>query len=226
MRKFIVYYRVSTKKQGESGLGLESQKAYIQHFLKPDQIAGEFTEVASGKYMDCKNRPQLCKAVEACRANGYTLAVAKIDRLSRTTEHALSIYGDLEGRLFACDVPNLDKFTLTIFMAIADRERQLISVRTVQALKAKKRRFSNGEKLGNEQNFTSAGRKKGVQQTIEKSRNNINNMRAMETAVMYREKNYTLQQIADTLNKKGFKTAQNKRFQKTTISRLIKRYNQ
>jgi DNA invertase Pin-like site-specific DNA recombinase len=110
MEKVICYYRVSTKGQGESGLGLEAQKAYIEHFVKSSgnyEIIQEFTEIASGKNMDCKKRPLLCEALELCRKHGYLLAVAKLDRLSRTTSHILNIFETLEGRLISCDIPNL-----------------------------------------------------------------------------------------------------------------------
>lgn len=136
MIKYVVYYRVSTKKQGDSGLGLKAQKAYIQHFIAPTQIAAEFTEVQSGAYLE--NRVALQKAMQLCIEKGYVLAVAKIDRLSRKTEDALWVYNQLNGQLYSCDIPNLDKFTLTLFMAIADRERELIAIRTKQALDAKR----------------------------------------------------------------------------------------
>jgi DNA invertase Pin-like site-specific DNA recombinase len=159
MNSYVVYYRVSTKRQGKSGLGLKAQKTYVNHFINSDQIVKEFTEVASAKYMDCDNRPQLCEALDYCIENGYTLVVAKVDRLSRKTEHALDIYNALEGRLISCDIPNLDKFTLTLFMAIADRERELISIRTKQALAERKKQ---GMKLGTPSNLTNEARAKGA----------------------------------------------------------------
>ena len=218
--KYVIYYRVSTKKQGESGLGLDAQKAYVNHFIDSKDIIKEYKEVATAKYMDCKNRPQLCQALDYCNANGYTLVVAKIDRLSRKTEHALSIFNSLDGRLISCDIPNLDKFTLTLFMAIADRERELISIRTKQALAEKKKQ---GIKLGKPENFTNAGRKKGRLAHSEKARTNKANIQAAELSRLYKTNGHTLQQIANKLNEQGYRTSRGKEFKPTTIKRLLER---
>lgn len=218
--KYVIYYRVSTKKQGESGLGLDAQKAYVNHFIDSKDIIKEYKEVATAKYMDCKNRPQLCQALDYCNANGYTLVVAKIDRLSRKTEHALSIFNSLEGRLVSCDIPNLDKFTLTLFMAIADRERELISIRTKQALAEKKKQ---GIKLGNPQNLTNDSRLKSIQVRKEKARTNKANIQAAELSRLYKTNGHTLQQIANKLNEQGYRTSRGKEFKPTTIKRLLER---
>ncbi len=103
----VAYYRVSTKQQGESGLGLEAQRAIVCHFIDCPSLVGEFVEVGSGKDID--GRPELKKALQLCIEGGHNLIVAKIDRLSRKTEDALNIYSRLDGRLIACDIPNLDK---------------------------------------------------------------------------------------------------------------------
>ncbi|WP_052599952.1 recombinase family protein [Aureispira sp. CCB-QB1] len=216
-RKYVIYYRVSTKKQGESGLGLKAQKAYLYHFLSEEVVVKEFTEIQSGGSVE--TRLVLQEALRLCQMEGYTLAVAKIDRLSRKTEDALSIYNLLEGRLFSCDIPNLDKFTLTLFMAIADRERELISIRTKQALDAKK--LEIGEWRNS--TFTEKARQKGQRRIREKARLNPNNRRATELILLYKDKGLTLQAIAQKLNQAGFRTAQGKLFQKTTVSRLWKR---
>ena len=79
-------------------------------------------------------------AISLCKSRGATLVVAKVDRLSRDTEQALAIYRELDERLESCDIPNLDNFTLKLFMAIADRERKLISIRTKAALVEKVKR--------------------------------------------------------------------------------------
>jgi len=219
-KKYVLYYRVSTKKQGDSGLGLESQKAILLHFLNPNDVVSEFTEVMSG---GVKERPQLRAAIDLCKKHGYTLAVAKIDRLSRVTEDALSIYNELDKRLVSCDIPNLDKFTLTIFMAIADREKELIGIRTKAALQAKK---DKGHVLGTKANLTKAGRQKAWKAQAAKAAKNENNMRAMMLICEYRNKGMTLQAIADKLNANGFKSSQGRAFQKVTVKRLYERYCQ
>ena len=91
-----------------------------------------FTDVRSGR--DIKNRKQLLAAMALCRQRKATLVAAKVDRLSRDTEQALGICRELEERLESCDIPNLDKIMLTLFMAIADRERELKCIRTKVAL--------------------------------------------------------------------------------------------
>jgi DNA invertase Pin-like site-specific DNA recombinase len=216
--KYIAYYRVSTKKQGKSGLGLESQKAIIAHFTNGHEIIKEYTDILSGSTME---RPQLQEAITECTKNGYTLIVAKIDRLSRTTEHALEIYATLNSRLTSCDVPNLDKFTLTIFMAIADREKELVRIRTIAALAAKK---AKGFKLGTPGNLTDSGRRNAWKANKAKAARNENNMRALMLIYEYRDKGMILQDIADRLNGNGFKTSTGSQFMPVTVKRLYDRY--
>lgn len=212
--KYVVYYRVSTKRQGESGLGLKAQEAYIRHFLTEEDIICELTEVRSGRSIEL--RPVLQQALKLCKEHGYTLAVAKIDRLSRTTEDALAIYQLLNGRLYSCDIPNLDKFTLTLFMAIADRERTLIAIRTKQALAVKKAAVGEWR----DSTFSEMAREKGQLMIKEKARLNPNNRRATALIVAYKKQGMTLQAIANELNNSGFKTAKGKQFHKTTVRRL------
>ena len=225
--KYVIYYRVSTKKQGDSGLGLEAQKAYINTFLDDDDVVCSFTEVKSGKSI--QERPVLKQALEYCAKNNCGLAVAKIDRLSRNTEDALSIYNELNGYLFSCDIPTqkgqpMDKFTLTIYMAIADRERELISIRTKAALKEKKRR---GEHLGKPEFMTVEGREKAWASNRKKANQNPNNRRVMEMIALLKKEGLTLQAIADRLNETGHvppSGGKYAKFHKTTIARLHQRY--
>lgn len=226
----VIYKRVSTKGQGESGLGLDAQNSYIQYFVTSNSkynVIKEYTEIASAKSMHCKARPLLCEAVELCASNGYTLVVAKVDRLSRKTEDALYIYSKLAGRIISCDIPNLDKFTLTLYMAISDRERELISIRTKQALQAKKLKYGSIKRIGNEkgaQNLANTGAQAKAMMAIrEKANNNENNIRATDTIKLLKDKGLTLRQIAEHLNERKFRTSQNKEFQKTTVKRLLEK---
>jgi DNA invertase Pin-like site-specific DNA recombinase len=155
--KFVSYCRVSTAKQGVSGLGLEAQKSAILQFLNGGtwELIGEFVEVESGKV---DNRPELLKALKRCKLTGATLLVAKLDRLSRDMAFICSL--EKAGVEFTvCDFPSANKFTIHIFAALAQYERELISQRTTAALAAKKAR---GEKIGSPQNLTPAAMKKGA----------------------------------------------------------------
>lgn len=219
---YVTYLRVSTKRQGESGLGLESQQAILDHYLTGKEVVANFVEVGSAK--DMVNRPQLQQALALCRDNGHTLAVAKIDRLSRKTEHALQVWGELDGRLFSADIPQengkMDKFVLTIFMAIADRERELIGIRTKAALEAAKAR---GQELGTVDNLTDNGRKLGQKATKAKAIN------AYQTDLNYikmlreTEGVKTYAAIADRLNKDGKTTRNGKPYQAMTVKRILDR---
>lgn len=140
---FIAYYRVSTAKQGASGLGLEAQREAVRTFLNGGSwtLAAEFTEVESGKRSD---RPELTKALQACRVYGAKLVIAKLDRLSRDAHFLLGL--EKAGVDFvAADLPMANRLTVGIMAMVADEERRMISARTKAALAAAKTR---GKKLG------------------------------------------------------------------------------
>jgi DNA invertase Pin-like site-specific DNA recombinase len=140
---FVAYYRVSTDKQGASGLGLEAQQAAVQAYLNGGtwKLVAEFTEIESGKRSD---RPKLAEALVACKRRRATLVIAKLDRLARKV-HFIS--GLMESGVdFVCaDCPNDDRFMLHIRAAIAEDEARKISQRTKAALQAAKTR---GIRLG------------------------------------------------------------------------------
>jgi len=141
--RFVAYYRVSTAQQGRSGLGLDAQREAVRVFLagRADELAEEFTEVESGKKAD---RPQLARALDACRLTGDVLVIAKLDRLSRDAHFLLGL--EKAGVEFvAADMPNANRLTIRLMAVIAQEEREMISARTKAALAAAKAR---GTKLG------------------------------------------------------------------------------
>lgn len=146
---FVAYLRVSTARQGVSGLGLEAQRASVGKYVAgvAGQIIAEYEEVESGAHRD---RPQLVLALAACRARRAVLIIAKLDRLARDTEFLLSVVRGAEDGVVFTDLPQLPPgpagaFILTMFAAVAELERGLISQRTKAALAAAKAR---GVKLG------------------------------------------------------------------------------
>jgi DNA invertase Pin-like site-specific DNA recombinase len=141
--KFVAYYRVSTAKQGRSGLGLEAQRKGVADYLNGGdwQLIGEIVEIESGK-IDA--RPQLKEALSICELTGATLVVAKLDRLSRNVAF-LAALQDSGARFVAADMPEANELTIHIMAAVAQAERKAISRRTKEALAAAKAR---GKKLG------------------------------------------------------------------------------
>lgn len=140
MVDYIAYYRVSTDKQGVSGLGLEAQKNAVERFLDVEPIQ-EYVEVESGRKA---SRPKLLEALEACRKKKATLIVAKLDRLARNTAFLLKIIESNVDVAF-CDLPDLpsghmSKFFLTMMAAVAELESGMVSDRTKAAMKAAKER--------------------------------------------------------------------------------------
>lgn len=141
--KFIVYLRVSTQKQGRSGLGLEAQKKAVTDYLNGGawSVVAEFTEVESGK--SDANRPQLQRAIQACRIYGAKLLIAKLDRLSRNAAFLLNLDADLKRMklgFVAADMPDANEMTIGIMAVVAQGEREMISARTKAALAAAKAR--------------------------------------------------------------------------------------
>jgi DNA invertase Pin-like site-specific DNA recombinase len=148
IRRFVAYYRVSTDKQGRSGLGLEAQRMAVSDYLKvcAGEIAAEYTEAENGKRSD---RPELTKAIEASRRRRATLIIAKLDRLARNTKFLLTLLDSGIAVQF-CDLPHvtgaMGRFIVTQMAAVAELEAGLVSERTKAALLAAKAR---GTKLGN-----------------------------------------------------------------------------
>ena len=136
--KFVAYYRVSTQKQGRSGLGLDAQREAVRTYLNGGNwsIAAEFTEVESGKRSD---RPEFAKALAACRLHRATLVIAKLDRLARNV-HFVANLMELGVEFVAADNPHANKLTIHILVAMAEHEAEMISARTKAALAVAKKR--------------------------------------------------------------------------------------
>lgn len=149
MKKYVAYYRVSTSRQGRSGLGLDAQKRSVREYLagRGWPPLEEFTEVESGRN---DLRPKLIKALRVCRMHGATLVIAKLDRLARNAAFLLNLKEagvDFE----AVDLPDANRLTVGIMALVAETEAEAISERTKAALAEARRR---GVKLGNPQNLS------------------------------------------------------------------------
>ena len=145
--QFVSYVRVSTERQGKSGLGLEAQQAAVGTYIagRHGRLHQEYREIESGKKDD---RPQLAAALAACRKNKAVLVIAKLDRLARRVSFISALMdGDVD--FVACDFPQANRLTLHILAAVAEHEREMISQRTRAALQAARNR---GVKLGNPTN--------------------------------------------------------------------------
>jgi DNA invertase Pin-like site-specific DNA recombinase len=140
-RKFVAYYRVSTDRQGRSGLGLEAQQAAVRGYLGTVAPIAEFTEIETGRRND---RPQLKEALALCRKRKARLVIAKLDRLSRNLAFIATLM-DSGVEFLAVDNPHANRLTLHILAAVAEHERHMIADRTKAALLAAKAR---GIRLG------------------------------------------------------------------------------
>lgn len=141
-RKFIAYYRVSTQKQGLSGLGLEAQQAAVATYINGGmwELIAEYQEIETGKGANALDkRPQLCGALEACRKHGATLIIAKLDRLARNV-HFVSGLLETGVDFVAADMPQANKVMIQMHSVMAEWERDQISARTKAALAAAKAR--------------------------------------------------------------------------------------
>lgn len=217
---YVAYLRVSTKKQGYSGLGLEAQREIILRHLQNKKPIAEFVEVESGRKIE---RPKLKEALNVCRKKGAVLIVAKLDRLARNVSF-LSNLLDSGVEIIFCDFPQANKMVLHILSAISQYEAELTALRTKQALEAKKLR---GFKLGNPEHLMNKHEqaiKNSVRKIKDKAENNPNNKRAVAMLKTLTGKNATYQEMADFLNEQGFTTSRGCCFSKSTVYKLIKRY--
>lgn len=217
----ISYLRVSTSRQGDSGLGLEAQREAVSRFLKTNEgrLAAEFQEVETGRGTNAlSKRPQLRAALEMARREKMTLIVAKLDRLTRSARLLLELV-ELSGgaNLIFCDLPDVPsgpvgKFMLTQLAAVAEFEAGMISQRTKAALAAAKARGvvlgAHGAVLAEKRKEEAILRAREVHQHIAAAREAGNN---------------TLRAIADHLEANRVPTRDGGRWHPTTVARVIDR---
>lgn len=222
-KKYICYYRVSTKKQGRSGLGLDAQETICKNYVDSQKgiIVNSYVEVESGK---SDNRQELHNAIAECKQSNSILLIAKLDRLSRSVEFIFSLKNS--GIDFACvDLPELNTMTLGIFATFAQSERERISERITVALAEKKKK---GVKLGKPENLLNNFDKaysNSLATRQSNALNNENNRKAGLLVVSLRQSGKTWSTITTTLNENGFKTRRGGVFGMTQVVRLYERYS-
>jgi DNA invertase Pin-like site-specific DNA recombinase len=219
-RPLITYIRVSTSQQGRSGLGIEAQRAALQHFAVAEgfEVAREFVEVETGKGADALDRrPQLKAALAAARKLRCHVAVAKLDRLSRDVHFISGLMAHKVPFLVAELGPDVDPFVLHLFAALAEKERLLISTRTRQALSAAKAR---GVTLGNPR--LHVARESAVDVVKAEADRYAANVLPIIREARKAGAN-TLRQIAEALNARGIPTARGGQWYAQSVANVLQR---
>ena len=209
MSGYVAYYRVSTDKQGQSGLGLEAQRETVLRFIGDKPLAAEFTEVESGK--SHTNRPQLLAALEMCKRKKLTLVLAKLDRLGRNLAFIASLL-DSGVEFVCCDNPHANKMTLQMLSVFAEFEREQTSARTKAALAAARAR---GTQLGNPRWNESLEQARRAKNPTKPAPQVIEMMR------QHRGEGMTLRAIADRLNALGMRTPKGSVWYAATVSNAM-----
>jgi len=224
--KLIAYIRVSTQKQGQSGLGLEGQQTAIAAYAKSagGDMVQKFVEVESGKRSD---RPELAKAMAFAKRIKGRLVIAKLDRLARNVAFVSAL---MESKVdfVACDNPHANKLTLHILAAIAEHEAEMISQRTKAALAAARAR---GTKLGSARPGHWSGKEAIRRAAARKASQVAQRVRAELAEPVYaavkpmatelRGEGMSLQAIADRLNEQGHATVRGLPWNKMQVSRIL-----
>lgn len=232
MKKFISWRRVSTQKQGRSGLGLEAQQSLINYFVEREggTTIADYVEVYTGTHLE--GCTELQKAIAHCKEEDAILIIAKSDRFRNTAE-ALQIYEKMgDGKIYFCDLPSSDKFTLTLFFALAEREALITSIRTKQALAAKKARGETWVRNGD----TTKAVAQSALNRVQRAKDNPINIFFWKYVTQFEERegrigrfeNDKFQRLADELNALGQKTVTGLPYTinrcKALISKMRKRY--
>lgn len=221
MQKAILYTRVSTDRQGKSGLGLESQRTICRQFaLQNDyEIIQEFSEVETGKGADALDRrPQLATALSEARKQKCAVLVAKLDRLSRDVHFISGLVAKRVPFVIAELGADVDPFMLHIYAALAEKERNLIAQRTKDALQAKK---SAGVKLGNRTNLAEA-QAMGLQERLRRADQFAANVLPIIREIQATGAT-TYQAVANALNRRGIATARGGEWYPSTVRKLVLR---
>jgi DNA invertase Pin-like site-specific DNA recombinase len=219
--KFVSYLRVSTQRQGKSGLGLEAQREAVNGFLNGGRwkLVAEVIEVESGKRSD---RPELAKALSLCRLHGATLLVAKLDRLARNVAF-ISALMESSIKFVAVDLPQANELTVHIMAAMAQYEAKAISERTSNALAAAKRRgvVLGGRRVSAREwsRIADRGRKLGTAVRSERASQWAHDVQPVIDDLR-QSGAVTLQQIADGLNERGIQTRHSGTWTPTQVLRI------
>lgn len=208
--KMIGYYRVSTARQGASGLGLEAQRAAVERHIADAgcELVAEYTEVETGKKHDLDNRPQLQRAVAHARRSRAVLVVAKLDRLLRSVV-VRSLLKTKGVRFVCCDNPHANELTIDILADVAEDEVRRISARTREALAAYKARGGKlGAALPGSRNLTSSARIKGAKAAGVAVRRYADEayVDLFDDLLAMRRDGLSLRRMAEALNKQGHTT--------------------
>ena len=215
--KFVAYYRVSTKQQGASGLGLEAQERVVRDYLGGGAaLAAGYTDVETGTRKGNK-RPELAKAIAHCRRERATLLIAKLDRLARNVAFISNLM-ESGIEFVAVDMPRANKLTIHMLAAVAEYEAELISERTKAALASVKAR---GVKLGKPENLTPEARARSARENRDRALVAYGLLDRRMTNL--RAKGMALQAIADHLNESGETTRQGAPFTAMTVKRILDR---
>jgi DNA invertase Pin-like site-specific DNA recombinase len=222
VQRFVAYERVSTARQGASGLGLEAQRSAIETFAasRNAEIIARFTEVESGRKTD---RPELGKALDLARLTGATLIIAKLDRLSRNAAFLLTLQGS-GVRFLAVDMPEANDLTVGIMALVAQQEREAISRRTREALAVAKAR---GIRLGNP-NGAAALRRAGkggqaLRKVVADNADAHAKALAPVIAELQASGHVSLRALADALTVRGMQTRRGGRWHVSTVRNLLAR---
>ncbi|MCF2496764.1 recombinase family protein [Dyadobacter sp. CY357] len=207
---------MSTAKQGQSGLGIEAQRASVNAFAKGCPILEEFLDIESGKN---DYRPQLLKAIEFAKQNRARLVIAKVDRLSQNLTF-ISQLVDSKVSFVCADMPDANEFTINIFAALAQQERKMISERTKSALDQKRIQVGEWRKGGAAFRNNPGVLEKAIAKNQQKALDNLNNQWACALIKELRASNKSYRMIADVLNKNGFCSARGGAFTATQVMRL------
>jgi DNA invertase Pin-like site-specific DNA recombinase len=214
--KLVAYYRVSTDKQGKSGLGMEAQQHLIDFYggMTGCTVINSFTEVESGKRND---RPELGKAIAAAKRLGARLVIAKLDRLGRNV-HFISGLMETGVDFVAADSPNDDRFVLHMRAAFAEEEARKISERTKAALAALKAR---GVVLGKPENMTQGAREKGA--SVNRDAAITAYATLMPLIRQLRADGFSFGKIAERMNVEGRTTRQGAAWTSMAVKRVLDR---
>jgi DNA invertase Pin-like site-specific DNA recombinase len=218
-KQYVAYFRVSTQRQGASGLGLSAQRTSVNGYIyNRGEIVAEFTDIESGKK---NNRPELLKAIALCKQKGAVLLIAKLDRLTRNVAFIFTLRDS--GAEFVCaDMPEANTLTIGVMATMAQYEREVIGDRTKKALAEKKKA---GYVLGKPENLTPQAVEKGLAIRQQNAREHENNRRAAAFARSLRGAGESWSGIAATLNEHGFRTRRGKQFQAVQVQRIMVLFN-